>query len=766
MKKIILMFVMLIITSLSVMSIDTWGEYQYDLENTGIYEGSYEGLFNDGVESFTYKFKGFPIQPLFIDINNDSINEYITIDTHDFIIYNVSNQNELQIQFQISTGQSSADYRMSYYDNKIILLSDYLYLNGHAHISVYEWINETLIMTQSNSSADKNIMSGVTCDYINTLQGDYCYYYVHKNSGTGDQSVIRYNMSNNIIDLSTTGDIFASHSFSNRKAPIISDLNNDGIKWVYMSGQWVWNEGRVTRTNTDTLISDSITLPTDTIITGLSVHDVDGGYKELVISYYFTSGNKDAHITIRNYALSEQYHITFSNPDPTTYAYTISNTLYADFVGDSDKEFCTLLHTTGDPNSIGIYCNDVGETPDLKWSMIGTDADEYYFNMYIPIISAKMREDINNKYSIVTGSAIFFIDESKIISYDSQDLYGMNGLNLNYPIITDINNNYLIDICSSGSGETFCAFNSFENKNAFFIGSFGSTTPRKQEQPESNTVIYEDICINSTHTFFTVECTDTESYRCNYLNDLKSDTERLLLTCPDGQIIETAFQDNEINFTCNFSTLGIYKFPVFLQDNYHDSDLTEFKHIKVNVINGTEYIDCNLAVNIYDLLPRNETETIQEDEEGTDEIQTGSTAIGDYCDSDSDCITGKCMAHLCVYRLFGEACLNDEMCLSGKCVNGRCNKPSMSQLANQARKENFGNDDDTNIIIGMLVCIGGMLFIIAMGRNIIACIIGAVWYLATSTAFVMLQWMPSFIFFINLFFGVVAIILYFSFKGE
>lgn len=764
MKKIILMFIILIISSISVMGFDEWTQFQYDSENTGIYKGSYEGFFDGGVESFTYKFDGYLIQSLFFDIDNDSINEYITISNNEFIIYNISPQNQLQIKNQFSTGYNAGYYHFTVIDNKIILLADYLSVNGDTHIAVYEWINESLIRTQYTSLYDKNTMSGISCDNINILNGYYCYFYVHKNSGTGGNVIVRYNISSNSYELGNS--YFQKSDFSRYNSPIISDIRDNNDKWVYMGGDNGGYNAVIGRNNAVSLSGSGSDLGSHTEITGMFVDDIDGGNKELIVSYYETLGNKHAHITVRNYIFSENYHITFINPDPASYTYKISNTLYGDFIGNSDKEFCTLLHTTGIPNSMGIYCNIVGETPDLKWSIIGTDADEYYFNSYIPIISAKMRENINNKYSIVTSSAIFFIDESKIISYDSEDQYGLNGLNNNYPIITDINNDGLIDICSSGTGETFCAFNSFENKNAFFIGSFGATTPRKQEQPESNTIIYEDICINSNHSFFTVECTESESNRCNYVNDVKSDIERLQLTCPDGSLIETSYNNNKINFTCNFSILGTFKFPVFIQDNYHENELIEFKNIKVTVINGSKYIDCDLAVNVYDILPLNETETIQQDEKGTDEIQTGNTPINDYCDNDSDCITGKCMAHLCVYRLFGDMCINDEMCLSGKCINGKCNKPSMAQLMNQAREENFGTDNDTNIIIGMIISIGGMIFIIAMGKNIIACIIGIVWYFTTSTTFVMLGWLPSFIFFINLFLGIVSTILYFSFKGE
>lgn len=767
MKKIILLFIILMmINSISVEATDEWRQYQYDNHNTGIYEGSYEGFYDDGIESFSYKFKGSDNQPLFIDINNDSINEYLTIDGNDFIFYNVSDQNKLQIQFQFSTGHTMINYRYTYFENKLIVIANENIYNGDSYINIYEWNNNSNILNVTSINyvrADRTITSGISCEYIYNLGGNYCFFYVEKRSGTGGEELIRYNISGHNIDWKES-----YHTGSNIRSPIICDLKNDDDQYVYSATSSSTIGGYITRSSATILSKMGSSLGLNKYPTGLSVQDIDGGYKELIASYYETTANKEAHITIRNYALSEQYHITIDNYDPITYSIETSNHLYADFIDDDEKELCIMAHITSisSDDAYYIYCGMPDETFGIKMGISVNEADSYYFNPDIPIISAKMRQNINDKYSIITGSAIFFVDESKIISLDSQDQYGVNGLNDNYPIITDINNNGLIDICSSGTDETFCTFNIFKNENAFYIGSFGATTPRKYEQSEINTIIYEDVCINSNHTFFTAECTESELYRCNYVNDVKSDYERLQLTCPEGSPIITEYYDNEINFSCNFSILGTYKFPVFIQDKKHEDDLTEFKYIKVTVTNGSKYIDCDLAVNIYDILPLNETETIQKNKEGTEDIHTGSTAIGDYCIKDSDCITGKCMAHQCVYRLFGDSCINDEMCLSGKCVNGRCNKPSMSQLANQMRKENFGNDDDTNIIIGMLICIGGMLFIIAVGRNIIACIIGAVYYFTTSTAFVMLRWMPSFVFFINIFVGVICIILYFCFKGD
>lgn len=768
MKKIILMFIMLIISMISVSGIDTWEQYQYDSDNTGVYGGSYEGLFNDGVESFSYKFKGYPSQPLYVDITNDSIPEYITISGNDFIFYNVTEQNQLQIQYQVSTGWNSNIYKMIYYDNKIILLSNNAVTSGSTFISIYEWINNTLIRTQYKSKYDSRMISGLTCLYINSLIGDYCYYFTSRRSGTGQQAIIRYNISGNNIDYNEDAQIptgFHNHI-------LIADLKNDGDKYIYSDAKKDLSgfPYAVVKISTNSLSVSSSILPLYSIITGLSVHDVDGGFDELVISYYLTSGTKDAHLSIRNYALSEMYHITMQdNPDIVNIDVDCSNVLYADFYGDTNKEFCGMYHITRPDqyDFVSIICAVPGDSyGTLKFSASESGAELFYFNPSIPIISAKMREDINDKYSIITGSAIFWVDEFNIISFDADDRYGINGLNNNYPIITDINNDNLIDICSSSSGQTFCAFNSFENQNAFYIGSFGATTPRADNQGESNTVIYKDICLNSTHTFFTAECTDEENYRCNYVNDIRSDLERLSLTCPDGTSIITDFVNNKINFSCNFTTLGTYKFPVFIQDNHHENDLLEFKNIKVNVVNGTEFIDCNFAYNIYDTLPLNETETIQEDAGGSEDIPTGNTAIGDYCVENSDCISGKCENHICAYRLFNEPCLNDAMCLSGKCVNGFCNKPSISQLMNQARVDNFGDDEDSDIIIGMIISIGGMLAIILVLHNIVGCIVGAIYYFVTSTTLVFLSWLPPFIFFINLFIGVVAIIIYFSFKGE
>lgn len=766
MKKIILMMFISIILTTAVFSLDTWEQYQYDDDNTGIYRGEYEGFFNDGVKSFSYKFKGDDTQPIFMDIDNDSIGEYITIHGGDIIIYNVSDQNQLQIQSQFSSGFGAGRYFLTSYKDRLFLLYDNLQpYTGYVTLFIYDWVNDSLSLNQSQNLWNRDISSGLTCDYISQLKGDYCYFYSRTTGGVVPY-VVRYNISNNTFIESNVGGLYIYIAETYKKAPVISDINNDGTKWLYMGGSDGSTGSMITRTNTVTLISGNFILTNNGMVTGININDIDGGYEELLISYYETAGNKEGRLSIRNDLFSEMYNICMiTNSYPAIYSADISNCLYEDFYGNSDKELCCMGHmTSSNTSAVIIACAIPGDSYALYPFFESYDTtDKYYFNRDIPIISAKMREDINNKYSIVTGSAIFFVDENKVISYDSDDFYGINGLNSNYPIISDINGDSLIDVCSSGNDETFCAFNSFQNQNAFYIGSFGSTTPRKDIQSESNTIIYEDVCIDSIHTFFTAECTDTESFRCNYVNDVKSDTERLLLTCPDGTDIETSFYNNKINFSCNFSILGTYKFPVFLQDNHHLTDLQEFKYIKLNVVNGTEYIDCDLATNIYDKLPQNETETIQEDSEGTDEIPTGTTGIGDYCLKDSDCITGKCQNHICVYRLFNEPCLNDAMCLSGKCINEKCNKPTIAQLANQARAENFGTDDDTNIIIGMLICLGGMLGIIVMGRSVISCVVGGIWYFVSSTIFVMLQWLPSFIFFINIFLGVICIILYFAF---
>lgn len=81
----------------------------------------------------------------------------------------------------------------------------------------------------------------------------------------------------------------------------------------------------------------------------------------------------------------------------------------------------------------------------------------------------------------------------------------------------------------------------------------------------------------------------------------------------------------------------------------------------------------------------------------------GLYEFGSYCDTDADCVSDYCFRHICGLKPNLEDCNTDSECLSGICSNGHCTKPSIFASLEASKNEQFGDDDDSNNFISLLL---------------------------------------------------------------
>lgn len=103
-------------------------------------------------------------------------------------------------------------------------------------------------------------------------------------------------------------------------------------------------------------------------------------------------------------------------------------------------------------------------------------------------------------------------------------------------------------------------------------------------------------CLGTTVTFEARQC--PSEFGCGYSNDVSSDTERLSTDCGTGTATYGAYSADNPKVVCNYNTTGAYPVRIYLQDNIHASDLTQYNSelIMVNVIDGIDGTTCNIEM--------------------------------------------------------------------------------------------------------------------------------------------------------------------------
>ena len=120
--------------------------------------------------------------------------------------------------------------------------------------------------------------------------------------------------------------------------------------------------------------------------------------------------------------------------------------------------------------------------------------------------------------------------------------------------------------------------------------------------------------------------------------------------------------------------------------------------------------------------------------------------LNEPCNSDDDCLSGKCEFGYCVLKLGKDSCTDDTQCISGNCIGGKCSKPSLWQLINAGKNEQFGNDSDTNNFLALLLAIGLPCIILWLGHKSRLVVVSAIGLMiALMFFFTIIGWLSFFI---------------------
>ena len=137
------------------------------------------------------------------------------------------------------------------------------------------------------------------------------------------------------------------------------------------------------------------------------------------------------------------------------------------------------------------------------------------------------------------------------------------------------------------------------------------------------------------------------------------------------------------------------------------------------------------------------------------------------CETDADCISGKCEFNGCVLKTYKEDCTSNVQCTSGLCVGGKCTKPSLMQGVEATKNEQFGDDIDTNNFISLFfIILIPLIMITAGGGHKGAFYSGVGVFFALSFFFTIIGWLSVFILLANILTALIIVVFSFMVGGS
>ena len=119
--------------------------------------------------------------------------------------------------------------------------------------------------------------------------------------------------------------------------------------------------------------------------------------------------------------------------------------------------------------------------------------------------------------------------------------------------------------------------------------------------------------------------------------------------------------------------------------------------------------------------------------------------VGEGCDNDTECNTGKCSYGFCALKNRGEYCMLNKQCLSGECSNNKCTRPDLMTQVSSAKDEQFGDSEDTNNLISLMIMLVITGAIIIGGGCLVGVIAGILAFVSLGVFFAMIGWLSGFI---------------------
>ena len=635
---IILAMFLFIITSYSALA--DWTMFQNDLNNTGMFTEE-DGTWT-ATNIYTTTSEGSTFEPLVIDWDNDTVTEVIVADSNTVYVYNFSATTQTLVQEanitlngtqqnMWSTFQTAGDWKV------IGIFGERIY--------TLDYDGTTIVIDGQFTSSG---VSGISCT------GSICYYAnvdgnITMSNATG---IYNYNISNDNLFFFSN-----SETHSAKYSPIIVDLDGAGDDELVIAcdpsdngkhGICVIN---LTNMELDTAFSadgmvqfEMSAKNEEPIVTGIAVHDIDGGNPEIVSTYYGRGGSGgaggytwDARIKVLNASGATRWGGTYGTQIDSQEVKTAvgsvvftSNPVIADFTGASSTiDVCVWCEDVqlGSRLEHTFACYDLHngtQTFNFHYENdgINPDDDVYWRNGY-NLISADM--DTSALFEIITGVGIFQYDnetEFDLIPFTSDNASTSN----TFIGTQDIDDNNNLDIIGQGSGITFAALSTIEDElpellinltHAGYGSDYGFTDP---------------ICLNTTVTYSAQQCGIPGE--CNYNDD--STNQRLASSCG----LNSSFMDygtwnaGSPTFQCYYNVTGVYSLTIYLQDEAHPTDFSQFNPtvITVNVIDGVDGLTCNTGSDV----GVGEEEPLTADAEA----EAAADAVDDSMDSTLDILLG------------------------------------------------------------------------------------------------------------------------------
>jgi len=633
-----LFFFVLMILSVSVSAtwVNEWGEFGDDV-SARQWVADENGLWSDA-HYLSLGIHGELVQPLVIDLDNDTVREIIIHDSTFLQIYHYDRTEGLILM----NAQSTVDDAVGQISVIAFNETDHPYIVGayendagsSDEIIVHKYDSGTISVVMNRTiGTGVTIRTGLRC--LNYSGTTACYFgaWDGVNSSIGIYSLTWNNYA--LYDVSGV-DIFSiDNDGADRRAtnvPLIWDLDKDGqLEVILISDQnndedegfIVWD---IVSASTDCSVDDISTNLNDAYIAGLTVTNAGSATSQFEAcledcwdNYWFavtsqfqtfvcemecnfkfwssTYGGGTSDVVV-SYSLEENYGSTVAShsylnlynsncglsdsvrtvTDPEfAFTTTVSNVLYQDFVGDDNWEYCIIGRLTNDGGNdeTVIKCFDE-DFLDLIFEW-GTGFGLDNDDLFIDEYSTIIgaNMDTDTKMEIIVGGAIISLHDDNTTTYVNTTPYASSVARFVLPVVADLTDDRNVEIIGQSTDRIYVSSSTYENQPPSI-----SLFRRNAQNP---------ICVKDSTTELTIWA---DANLGDYTNDGAEDRERLIVEFPNGTMYVGDYHLSKPTVTFKWNQTGTYDILVYIQDEFNPDVFTDYVDTVQLIYSSNENI-CN-----------------------------------------------------------------------------------------------------------------------------------------------------------------------------
>ncbi len=527
---------------------------------------------------------GTPYQMLSFDADNNSLNEIIGSTGNFLRVYSASKSSGLVVVASKNMGapQQGQMTRIPNYDADEFI--EWAVKFGD-NISIVEYNGSVLSIEQTLNISETR--SGLLCDNFTRGTTSQTLCYVTNPIGT----IIQYDIANNSkVEYALT--VNASKTLF--KTPPHADIDFDGRQEIVFpcdrnfdgkEGICVWDEGTKvfdTSFSVDGIEDPLIDEAND--VYGIALHKQSGSFLILVTGAEKSgSAGADSNLFVRKASGALFFDaVIFSTPTSS-----LTPTLTPPVIIESTQEVCVAGSWIAAGGNVieQVRCFSIRDVEVKGNTTFTYETPNFAMPQLTAPDSAMAISDLipsRGGHEIIFGGALLIRETPTtvtILNYTtnaSADRFAS-------PILTDLDNDRNLEVCTQISGRTACIFSDLNNAAPVLTGTnlFGQNF----ETP---------VCVGTSVTF-------TATEEVQFTNDFAGDKERMVSNCGvNNTLVNGSFVDGtasqKVTFACLYALIGSYSFDMFLQDNANLNNFSAFQTISLNVINGTPGVTCNLPV--------------------------------------------------------------------------------------------------------------------------------------------------------------------------